>query len=144
MAVDPGRTGGWWYLFVAWSLALAGTLGALFIGEVMGKTPCDLCWLQRAFMFPLALVLAVGAYRGDIGAWRYALPLAVTGAGIAAFHTLLFAGIIPEAIKPCRAGPSCASTDMVLFLIPLPYLSLVAFVGIAALLAIARRKASHV
>ena len=23
----------------------------------MGQAPCDLCWFQRAFMFPLAIIL---------------------------------------------------------------------------------------
>ena len=36
----------WVPLFAAWTTALASTLGALFIGEVMGQTPCDLCWHQ--------------------------------------------------------------------------------------------------
>ena len=26
--------------YLAWLIALAATLGALFIGEVMGRTPC--------------------------------------------------------------------------------------------------------
>jgi disulfide bond formation protein DsbB len=30
---------------------------ALFLGEVMGYTPCVLCWYQRIAMFPLVLIL---------------------------------------------------------------------------------------
>ncbi|CUX68336.1 putative disulfide formation protein (fragment) [Agrobacterium genomosp. 5 str. CFBP 6626] len=48
----------WLPTFGAWMVALTSTLGALFIGEVMGQAPCDLCWHQRAFMFPLAILLA--------------------------------------------------------------------------------------
>ena len=29
----------WWLLLAAWLVALSATLGALFIGEVMGETP---------------------------------------------------------------------------------------------------------
>jgi len=43
-------------LYLAWLIALTATLGALFIGEVMGRTPCVLCWYQRIAMFPLALI----------------------------------------------------------------------------------------
>ena len=43
-------------LFIAWLVALGATLGALFIGEVMGQVPCTLCWYQRIAMFPLAIV----------------------------------------------------------------------------------------
>ena len=31
-------------LTAAFLIALAATLGALFIGEVLGQMPCTLCW----------------------------------------------------------------------------------------------------
>ncbi|WP_246520225.1 disulfide bond formation protein B [Microvirga arabica] len=134
----------WAYLFAAWIIALAATAGALFIGEVMGQTPCNLCWHQRVFMFPLAVILAVATFREDTGIWRYGLPIAGLGWLIAAFHSLLYAGIIPEAIKPCGQGPSCSSADMTVLGLPLPYLSLAAFTAIAVLLIPASRKKSNV
>lgn len=81
---------------MAWGIALVSTLAALFIGEVMGKTPCVLCWFQRAFMFPLVVILAVGCYTSDFGVWRYALPVTVVGWLIALYHSLLYFGAIPE------------------------------------------------
>ncbi|NBJ09469.1 disulfide bond formation protein B [Microvirga sp. SYSU G3D207] len=134
----------WAYLFAAWIIALAATFGALFIGEVMGQTPCSLCWHQRVFMFPLAVILAVATFREDPDVWRYALPIAGLGWLVAAFHSLLYAGIIPEAIKPCGQGPSCSSADMTVLDLPLPYLSLAAFTAIAVLLIPASRKKSNV
>lgn len=131
----------WLLLFAAWLVALASSLGAIFIGEVLGKTPCILCWYQRAFMFPLAVVLAVASYRSDRQAWRYALPLAAIGWTIAAYHNLLFAGLIPEAIQPCTdSGPSCSSLDLNLVgFIPIPLLSLAAFSALTVLLSLLRR-----
>uniref|UniRef100_UPI002FC682D4 disulfide bond formation protein B n=2 Tax=unclassified Hydrogenophaga TaxID=2610897 RepID=UPI002FC682D4 len=55
----------WAVLVVAWGVALVSTLGALFLGEVMGMTPCLLCWYQRIFMFPLALILGMAAFAED-------------------------------------------------------------------------------
>jgi disulfide bond formation protein DsbB len=122
-------------LYAAWVVALVATLGALFVGEVMGQTPCVLCWYQRIAMFPLAVVLGIAAFRGDRGVRVYALPLAIAGLAVAAFHALLYAGIVSEAIEPCRAGPSCASADMTIFGgLPLPYLSVSAFAAITFLL----------
>ena len=130
-------------LFAAWSIALAASLAVLYIGEVLGQAPCNLCWFQRGFMFPLAIVLAVAVWRSDAGVWVYALPLAVGGALVAAFHTLVYAGIIPEAIQPCTAtGPSCSSADMAVLGLPLPLLALVAFAAIAACLLAAKRRLS--
>ena len=133
----------WLYLFVAWIIAVAASLAALFIGEVVGQAPCSLCWHQRAFMFPLAVLLAVASFRGDTGIWRYGLPLAAIGMAIAGFHSLLYAGFIPEGIQPCSQGPSCASADMtILGMLPLPYLSLASFLAIAVALIGSRPKAA--
>ena len=122
-------------LYAAWLVALVASLGALFIGEVMGQTPCLLCWYQRIAMFPLAIILGIAAFRGDAGAWRYGLPLSLGGLVLAAWHSLLYFGWLPEAIEPCGQGPSCTDANMTLFgLLPLPLLSLVAFLLINALL----------
>ena len=119
----------WGVLLIAWLVALAATLGALFIGEVMGQEPCRLCWYQRIAMFPLAIVLGIACLTDDFSVWRYALPLSIVGFSIALWHSLLYAGIVTEPIVPCsQTGPSCTSADMLLFnTLPLPYLSLICF-----------------
>lgn len=131
-------------LFGAWLVALTASFAVLFVGEVMGQVPCNLCWFQRAFMFPLAVVLAVATFRSDTGVWIYALPLAVGGLMVAAYHTLLYAGVISEAIMPCTAtGPSCSGDAMsILGGIPLPALSLAAFLTITILLLLTNRRIS--
>ncbi|WP_108398241.1 disulfide bond formation protein B [Devosia submarina] len=122
-------------LLLAWTLALVATLGALFIGEVMGQMPCVLCWYQRIAMFPLALLLGIAALRGDLAAWTYALPISVIGLAVAGYHSLLYAGIIPAPIVPCQAtGPSCAGEGMLFAGIPIPYLSALSFAAISVLL----------
>ncbi|MBZ0134452.1 disulfide bond formation protein B [Comamonas flocculans] len=141
-AVQANRTA-WASLFAAWLIALLASLAVLFVGEVMGQTPCNLCWFQRAFMFPLAIVLGVAALRIEGAVWRYALPLAVGGALVAAFHSLLYLGVIPERITPCSQGVSCSSADMtILGGLPLPMLALAAFCAIAVLLLVTRSRTS--
>ena len=135
----------WNLLLLAWLVALVSTLSALFIGEVMGQAPCVLCWFQRAFMFPLAVILAIACYRSDFGIWRYALPLTAIGAALAFAHTLLYAGLIPQPIQPCTAaGPSCSGAEMTVFgVVPLPVLALFAFILIAILLILIRRRTTQ-
>ena len=137
---NPDNRDLWGLLFAAWMIALLATFGALFIGEVMGQKPCVLCWFQRAFMFPLAIILAVATYVSDATVWRYALPVAAIGWLIALYHSLLYGGVIPKAIEPCGAGPSCSSSDMSVFGVSIPLLSLAAFTAITVLLTLVRRR----
>lgn len=128
----------WNILFLAWLVSLVATLSALFIGEIMGKVPCELCWHQRIAMFPLVILLGVAVLRSDFSVWLYALPLSVAGWGVALFHTLLFFKIIPEELKPCSPeGPSCSGADMMIMgNIPLPLLSVITFTFIITLLTV--------
>ena len=134
----------WMPLFLAWLIALLATAGALFLGEVMGMTPCVLCWYQRIAMFPLVVVLAVGLLQHDARSIPYALPLAWAGWGIALYHCLIFWGLVSETLTPCGKGASCADADVqVAGFVPIPLLSLVAFTAILALLGFAKRKVKN-
>ena len=131
----------WALLLLAWLLALTATAAALFLGEVMGMAPCVLCWYQRIAMFPLVAVLGIACYSADRRGAVYALPLALAGSALAAYHTLLVAGLIPRAWIPCGPGVSCANQNLeILNAIQIPWLSLAAFVAIASLLVVYLRK----
>ena len=130
-------------LGLAWIIALTASLAVLFIGEVLGQTPCVLCWFQRAFMFPLAIILGLG-----LGLWwqdrrvgRYGIALATGGAAIALWHFGLYVGLIPERIQPCTAtGPSCTDDNQLVFGIPIPLMALVAFAMIGLLSAVSLKE----
>ena len=125
----------WNFLVLAWVVATAAGASALFIGEVMGMTPCVLCWYQRIFMFPLVLILALGLFPFDPKVVRYALPLAAIGLLVAGFHVLLTIGIIPEALAPCRQGIPCKTIQVEWFgFVTIPLLSFFAFVVLNLLL----------
>lgn len=125
----------WAWLYAAWAVALVATLGALYIGEVLGQTPCVLCWYQRILMFPLALILGMAAFQADRRGAVYALPFAVGGIGFAGWHSALFAGWVPATWLPCGPAGSCGGDSQLVFGgLPIPWLSLAAFVLIAAAL----------
>lgn len=116
-----------WY---AWVVAFVATAGSLYASEVAGWDPCILCWYQRIFMYPLAVILLVAALNKDCKVWKYALPLATIGASIALYHNLLRWGVI-SATCPAT-GPSCLQGEGWFGFITLPLLSLVAFLLIIA------------
>jgi disulfide bond formation protein DsbB len=142
--IGQGITGsgtGWAWLSGAWAVALVSTFAALFIGEVMGMTPCLLCWYQRILMFPLAVILGMAAFGNDRRGAIYALPLALGGLAVAGYHTALVAGWVPPWWIPCGAGPSCSEQKLVILGdIQIPWLSLLAFAAIVAMLLVYLRR----
>ena len=142
LTADPDKR--WTLLFVCWLLVAGATLGSLFFSEVMELPPCSLCWVQRTFMFPLAIILLVGLFPLDTSVIRYALPLALGGGAVALYHTLLQVGIIPEAAAPCRQGVSCSSAYLDLFgFISIPMLSMLVFSTVSVLLIVMKRSSEN-
>lgn len=94
-------------------------------------------------MFPLVLILALGLFPFDAKVLRYAMPLALIGLGVAAFHVLLTMGIIPESLAPCRQGIPCQTIQVQWFgFVTIPLLSFLAFLTINGLLLSAWRSQS--
>jgi len=126
---------GWTLVFIGWLVATVSTLSALFLGEVMGYTPCVLCWYQRICMFPLVLILGAGLFPFDRNVVRYALPLALAGWLLAVFHWAVASGLVPESATPCSQGVPC-SVELISWFgfLTLPLLSVLAFSTLIALL----------
>src|SRR3989344_5721589 len=66
---------------------LAATLGSLFFSEIAHFTPCVLCWIQRIFMYPLAIILPIAYFRKENLA-IYSIALSAVGAVLAFYHYL--------------------------------------------------------
>jgi disulfide bond formation protein DsbB len=125
----------WLLLFAAWMVALLATAGSLFFSYVMEFAPCVLCWYQRIFLFPLVVLLGRGLLPYDRRAVKFGLPLAVLGWLVAAYHNLVYAGVVPESLQPCAKGVSCTEEYISLFgIFSIPALSLLAFTTVAGIL----------
>jgi disulfide bond formation protein DsbB len=133
----------WPLLFAAWLVAAVATAGSLFFSLVLAYPPCVLCWYQRIALFPLVVVLARGLFPLDRGVVRYALPLAALGGLVAAYHVLVYEGVVPERLAPCAQGVSCSEQLPELFgFVSLPALSFFAFAAIAGTLIVLSRRSN--
>ncbi|WP_370294668.1 disulfide oxidoreductase [Rossellomorea marisflavi] len=132
-----------YFLYVAWIVSLAAMLGSLYFSEIKGFIPCDLCWFQRIFMYPLTLILGVATFQHDIGLKKIILPMSVIGGIISLMHYLEqkvegFGGI-----KPCVSGVPCNVQYINWFgFITIPFLALTAFTLITVFTLLAVRKKS--
>src|SRR5688572_4726587 len=64
----------------AFLISLVSVLGSLFYSEIAGFPPCDLCWVQRIFMYPLVIVLGFALANKDNRLITYAIASSVIGA----------------------------------------------------------------
>ena len=125
----------WTLLFSAWLLAALSTAVSLFFSTVMEFAPCVLCWYQRICLFPLVVILARGLFPFDRAVVKYALPLAVLGWVVAAYHNLVYAGIVPESLQPCSKGVSCTEEYIELFgVLSIPMMALLGFTVLVGML----------
>lgn len=122
-------------LGLAWIVALVSTLGSLYLSEISHFPPCTLCWLQRIAMYPLVVILGIGALRDDRAVRWYALPLAGIGAALALYHTLLqrFPGL--QQTTSCSTDAPCNVMWLQEFgFVSIPVMALGGFLLIGALL----------
>ncbi|MGE0631365.1 MAG: disulfide bond formation protein B [Pseudobdellovibrionaceae bacterium] len=121
-------------LKISFLIAVAGTVGGLFFSEVMKLPPCDLCWYQRIALYPLIIIFGVGIAKTGRDSFRYAIGLILVGLALAIFHNLLYYGIIPESISPCKQGASCTTKQIEwLGFITIPLMSLTSFIILSGL-----------
>ncbi|GAB4019553.1 MAG: hypothetical protein Fur0010_21620 [Bdellovibrio sp.] len=108
--------------------AAVATSGSLFFSDVMGFPPCVLCWYQRICMYPLVALLFVAIWSQDNKVIKYTLPLSVLGLFFSVYHNLIYYGVIPESLSPCREGVSCADVHIEwMGFLTIPLMSLIAF-----------------
>src|SRR4051794_41599255 len=94
----------WGYeLWAAFVVAAIATGGSLFLSDVAGFVPCEMCWYQRICMYPLSLLTLFLAVHRDNRAARYLLPFPVIGAGGSIYH-LLIANHVVSTPAACPVG----------------------------------------
>jgi len=130
---DLGRVALW----LAWVVALVTTLGSLYYSQVAGFVPCELCWLQRIAIYPLAVVLLIAAVRRDRSIWIYAVPVAALGSLVSIYQSQLQA--FPTQSTFCSTTTPCSARYVWQFgFVSLPFMALTAFVFIITMLLVAR------
>jgi disulfide bond formation protein DsbB len=114
------------YIFLVSVLA---TGGSLIFSELLNFTPCIMCWFQRIFMYPIALISGLAFFKKDKRIVFYSAALSIAGALLAAYHYL---GQLNEnTTLPCSAigySVSCSDSFFLQFgYITIPFMALTAF-----------------
>lgn len=116
-------------LAIVFLVSFGGLLGSLVYSELIGFTPCMLCWYQRIAMYPITVISAVALIRKKANeVWNYALVLAVMGGMVAIFHN--YEQFLGVELVPCPAGTVSCLQELVkgFGFIDIPLMSLTFFV----------------
>jgi disulfide bond formation protein DsbB len=122
------------YLILAqFMISLASIFGSLFFSEVMKFPPCNLCWYQRIFIYPVALIILTGLFLGSKDTNKILTPFISMGLIFAIYHNLVYYKVI-QVIVPCTETAPCTAQQLnYLGFITIPLLSLSAFVALIIL-----------
>ncbi|MFW2110403.1 disulfide oxidoreductase [Bacillus spizizenii] len=110
---------------IAWTIALISVIGSLYFSEIKQFEPCNLCWYQRIFMYPIVILLGLSIIKKEPNIDKYVLSLSIPGFFLALYQVILQNTSI---LEPCKIGKSCSDTYINLFgFISIPMLSLISF-----------------
>lgn len=117
------------YILLSLIVAIVATSGSLFFSEIALYQPCELCWLQRIFMYPLVLLLGIAFWKKDTKVSRYVIPMSIIGILIASYHYTIYTFSNTSLSGICSAtGPSCLIQYFTEFgYVTIPLMSLTAF-----------------
>lgn len=117
-------------------VAVTATLSSLFYSDIAHFAPCTLCWWQRIFLYPQAVVLIMASSIKDRNIKKFCLIFSAIGAVISAYHSYLQFGGNP--LIPCvaaGASPSCTFRYFLEFgYVTIPTMALTTFILIILLM----------
>jgi len=123
-----------WGVWFSLLLTLVSIAMAIYYSDFLGIIPCSLCWYQRIFLFPQALLFIVALWKKEAARVAdYSIVLSVFGGVVALYQHYI--QIVGESPLPCPAsGGDCIKR----FLFEFGYITfpLVAFSAFALLIII--------
>lgn len=126
------------FLLIGFVISSGSVIMSLFYSQIIGYAPCNLCWMQRIFMFPQVVLFGIGYLTSDKKIINYSLPLLITGFLIAIYHNFIY--YFAENSSACDASLiSCIQQLVHEFggYISFPSLSLTSFTALLILLGVA-------
>lgn len=112
---------------LAFLLSLASIIGSLTYSEIIGLLPCELCFWQRIFLYPVAVItaLALICKKESLELWREILALSTIGSLFSIYHILIQFGETSFQCSINNSSNGCATIQTQIWgLITIPEMSL--------------------
>ncbi|MBZ5202408.1 disulfide bond formation protein B [Planomicrobium chinense] len=121
-------------LLSMWGVALVATMGSLYFSEIRGYEPCELCWIQRIFMYPLVIIIGIAYVQKNVKIALTTLVFSVIGGCISLYHYgIQKLDFLSDSAPACGRVPCTGQYINYLGFITIPFLALTAFVLIAGM-----------
>lgn len=108
-------------------ISLFAMIVSLYYSYYLHIPACELCWLQRIFIYPLVFIFGVAWYKGDTKVYDYIMTISGAGFAIALYHHYLQMGY--NLLAPCSTAPfavDCATPTFIEFgFITYPFMAVV-------------------
>ena len=121
-------------LLAIWATSLIATLGSLYFSEIRGYIPCELCWVQRIFMYPIVIITTIAYIQRNVKIAMTTAVFSVVGGCISLYHYgIQKLSFLQETAPACGLVPCTGQYINWLGFITIPFLALIAFATIAVL-----------
>ncbi|MCX8178609.1 MAG: disulfide bond formation protein B [Candidatus Aenigmarchaeota archaeon] len=122
-------------------VSIVATAGSLFFSEIAGYNPCNLCWYQRIFMYPIPIIALTGILKKQ-KPFLYIIPLAMIGLSISAYHNITRMSSQNYDSNFCEIGSVSCLVDYFIYFdfVTIPLMALAAFTLILMLSSLGMKK----
>jgi len=112
-------------LFIETLFALVGSLA---YSQFIGFPPCDLCWIQRIFIYPQVIIALVAMIKKDKAIVDYLLPMSIVGGLVALYQSFIQWGLFTTIGGCTSVGGACAKIFVDAYgYITIPFMSFTIF-----------------
>lgn len=120
-------------MLIMWTVSLVATLGSLYFSEIRDYEPCKLCWIQRIFMYPIAIMMTVAYIQKNPRIVVTTLVFSIIGGCISLYHYLIQkVSFFQDDAISCGAVPCTGMYINWFGFITIPFLALTAFTILTA------------
>lgn len=114
-------------------VSLSATIGSLIYSIGIGYPPCELCWYQRIFIYPMAILCLTSAISKKALHSVYIWVLTIMGLIISLYHNLIY--YTEYSPLPCDASASCTAKYVHEYgFMSIPLMALMLFISVMFIL----------
>lgn len=100
------------YTFIfGFLIALGAFVMSLFYSEIVGYPPCELCWMQRIFLYPQLILFGMELYKKEKSIVDFSMVFAIIGSLISIYHIYVENGGTRG--LACATGTSVSNVNQV-------------------------------